>query len=172
MPLSIPAATLKRQYRPIWWKSHHLGYKQGIELGSVTSLPGNKVVQLAFSRFSVLPVCRSSCIVTARCRSRQHSVYCHCCQSCAHLAVRIVFLAVFVRFPSIGSRKQPNHSRKSYASVLSVLIDFPRSPVSGRNKLVVLSNYRSGCCIARPRSGKKPHLRGKCQCRSFLCVRR
>lgn len=95
-------------------------------------------------------------LIVPRCWSREHPIHRHCCQSCAHLTVRIVFLAVLVRFPGIGSRKQPNHSRKSYASVLSVLIDSPRSPVSGRNKLVVLSNYRSGCCIARHRSGKKP----------------
>ena len=78
----------------------------------------------------------------------KHPIHCHCGQSCSHLTVWIVFFAVFVRFPSIGSRKQLNHSCKSYTSVYPVLIDLPRSSVSCCNKMVVLSNYRSGCCIA------------------------
>ena len=35
---SVSPQALKRQYRPIWWKSHHLGYKQGIELGSFSTV--------------------------------------------------------------------------------------------------------------------------------------
>ena len=69
MPLSIPAATLKRQYRPIWWKSHHLGYKQGIELETPPSL-GEKIGKAALPRVLPFPLeilqCRRSFPIPCR----------------------------------------------------------------------------------------------------------
>ena len=37
----MPVFTEKRRYRPIGWKAHHLGYKQGIELETLSS-PGEE----------------------------------------------------------------------------------------------------------------------------------
>jgi hypothetical protein len=38
----MPVFTEKRRYRPIGWKAHHLGYKQGIELETLSS-PGEEI---------------------------------------------------------------------------------------------------------------------------------
>ena len=43
----MPVFTEKRRYRPIGWKAHHLGYKQGIELETLSS-PGEKSGRLFF----------------------------------------------------------------------------------------------------------------------------
>ena len=50
----MPVFTEKRRYRPIGWKAHHLGYKQGIELETPPSL-GKGIGKAALPRVLPLP---------------------------------------------------------------------------------------------------------------------